>query len=380
MKKESEEKYTISEFKDIGDIKDVLNETPSCLKLLNKAGELITMNPKGLSLIEADSLESVVGCSVYDLVEESYREEFKEFNEKVCSGHKGSLVFEIIGLKGTKRWMETYASPFTLSNGDKGHIAITNDITEKIKAEQENLIKEKALAESSRLSSLGQFVGGVAHEINNPLTIVTTSTSYLKLYLKKHDSIDKDLFLKTLDQIEETAIRMAEIVNNLKSFSRSPKEEDRGLNNLKSIVEGTINLSRNKFKLKGIEIRENYMDCQVNCNPTQLAQVIINLINNATDALENETNAWIEITISEINDNGVRVSVKDSGDRIPNELVDKIMEPFFTTKSFGKGTGLGLSISRNIINDHGGKLYYNKEANNCEFVFELPRSNNSNEK
>lgn len=118
------------------------------------------MNSKGLALIEAEDMESVRGANVYDIVEESHRERFREFNEKICSGQKGTLVFEIVGLQGARRWMETHAAPYYLANGEVAHIAITNDIADKVVAEKELLQQRQALASSARLASIGQFVGG----------------------------------------------------------------------------------------------------------------------------------------------------------------------------------------------------------------------------
>lgn len=119
----------------------MINNSPSCLKLISAKGELIMMNKTGLDLIEAEDMESVFGADVYSIVEESHRQKFINFNERVCNGASGRLIFEIIGLKGTRRWMETHASPYMLPNGKIAQIAITNDITElKVKKELDELI------------------------------------------------------------------------------------------------------------------------------------------------------------------------------------------------------------------------------------------------
>ncbi|PIP89931.1 MAG: hypothetical protein COW01_00465 [Bdellovibrionales bacterium CG12_big_fil_rev_8_21_14_0_65_38_15] len=121
----------------------MINQSPSCLKIISANGELIMMNKTGLDLIEAEDMESVFGADVYLIVEESHREKFKKFNEEICNGKSGRLTFEIIGLKGTHRWMETHASPYMLPNGKIAHISITNDITElKIKRDIEEIITD----------------------------------------------------------------------------------------------------------------------------------------------------------------------------------------------------------------------------------------------
>jgi PAS domain S-box-containing protein len=110
-------------------LNDLVNQTPSCLKIIDSEGRLIHMNQKGLSLIEAESLESVYLAEVYSIIHPDDQEKFIEFNKNICSGGSGRLIFKIIGLKGTVRCMETYASPIELEDGRVGHIAITNDIT-----------------------------------------------------------------------------------------------------------------------------------------------------------------------------------------------------------------------------------------------------------
>lgn len=131
------------EGKSLSQLQKMIENTPLCLKIISKSGSLVDMNPQGIELIEAPDLKSVIGADVYELVEENHREKFKEFNEKICSGESGHLIFEIIGLEGTRRWMETFAAPFELENGEVGHIAITNDITkEKKKSELSEFISD----------------------------------------------------------------------------------------------------------------------------------------------------------------------------------------------------------------------------------------------
>ena len=118
-------------------LREMIAATPSCLKIVDEEGRLLAMNPQGIQLIEAPDEDSVVGVDVYSLVQEDLRERFIELNRKVCSGQNGHLIFEIIGLEGTKRWMETHAAPYALTNGEYAQIAITNDITEKVGRERD---------------------------------------------------------------------------------------------------------------------------------------------------------------------------------------------------------------------------------------------------
>lgn len=127
------------------EVKNFINQTPSCLKVIDNQGRLLNMNDKGLSLIEAENIDSVFLADVYEIVHPEYRKEFISFNEKICNGGSGSLIFKIVGLKGTVRWMETYASPIKLEDGSTGHIAITNDITavQKVRSLNEKILELK---------------------------------------------------------------------------------------------------------------------------------------------------------------------------------------------------------------------------------------------
>ena len=170
----------------------MINNSPSCLKLISSKGELIMMNKTGLDLIESPDMESVLGADVYSIVEESHRTKFIEFNELICSGKSGNLVFEIVGLKGTKRWMETYASPYVLENGKIAHIAITNDITElKNKRDLDKIIskiREKFIEYNKAPKSFYEYINDKMIECFNAEygfvaeVIKDEDKTYLKTY------------------------------------------------------------------------------------------------------------------------------------------------------------------------------------------------------
>ena len=356
---------------DLISISEMFESTPSCLKVVSANGLLLHMNPRGLALIEADDMPSVYKANVYELVEESHRRKFIQFNQSVCAGNKEFLVFEIIGLKGGRHWMESYAAPYVLANGEVAHIAITNDITDKVAAENEILEQRQALENSSRLASLGQFVGGIAHEINNPLAIISGKLTLLDISLEDN-TFDKQVFKERLAEVIDTTDRISQIIHNLKTFSRDPGKDHLELYDISEIIKETLSLCAEKLRLSDIDI-EIQIDpgLQVVCQKVQISQVLMNLLNNAFDAIVDEKNKWIEIHGYRYC-NVVRVSVTDSGEGIPEEIVGQIFDPFYTTKDLGRGTGLGLSISSSILLQHGGRLYYDNDHSNTRFIIELP--------
>lgn len=356
------------------DFTTILDSTPSCLKILTKDGSLLKMNSVGLSLIEAPNFESVMGASVYDLVIEEHRDLYIAFNERICSGKEESLIFNIIGLNGTERIMETYARPYKLTNGETAQLAITNDITKRINAEKDLIKNKQALEEASRLAAIGEFAAGIAHEINNPLAIIYGKAQLLDIQLKKlvdieHNNIEP--IVNTLNSITETIIHTSDIINNLKTFSRAPEYNQLEWSNLQSNVNNALKMCSKKCADFNIEIILNVdPEIEVTCSPVGLSQVILNLINNSFDAIKEKESKWLKIE-SMVSNKKVQLAVTDSGNGINPELKTKILQPFFTTKEPGKGTGLGLSISANSMEKMNAQLFLNDKVDNTQFILEF---------
>jgi signal transduction histidine kinase len=226
--------------------------------------------------------------------------------------------------------------------------------------------------QASKLSSLGEMAGGIAHEINNPLTIISAlATRTKKNLLDKNVPIEKSF--ENLDKIIVTVDRIAKIIKGLRAFSRDSNGEAFKYKKVSEIVEMTLELCQERFRDNGIEIKQ-YLnpDVEVHCREIQIVQVLVNLLSNSLDAISEQPVKWIEISVSDLGGT-VMIRVKDSGKGIHQNVVDQIMLPFFTTKEVGKGTGLGLSISKGIIEAHEGRFYYELYENHTSFVLELKK-------
>lgn len=352
-------------------LSSALDSTPACLKLINSNAELLRMNRAGLDFIEADDFESVHKANVYDLISPEFREEFKAFNERICSGEKGSMVFEQIGLKGTKRWMETYAAPLTRDCGEVIHIAITNDITEKIERENEIKQQEQKLLEAARLTGLGEFAGGIAHEINNPLAIILAKSELLNEHLS-NEEFDKKYVKSSLTTIQDTVLRISEIITTLKTFSRDPKNDVFKPESLNEIIDEAIKLCGERFMLNNVTIKNNLKDSvTIKCQKVAIAQAIMNLLNNSFDSIDKSKGGKISLESEEV-DGSLLVSVIDNGRGVPQEIRQSLMNPFFTTKAPGEGTGLGLTIVNNVMTRHNGRVHYDEHHPNTKFTLEFP--------
>jgi two-component system NtrC family sensor kinase len=226
------------------------------------------------------------------------------------------------------------------------------------------------LVQSEKLSGIGEFVAGVAHELNNPLTTVMGFSDLLKL----SDSDPKHQ--RHLDLIQKSALRCQKIVQNLLSFARRHPPECK-LTSLNELIEGAVEFLHYQLRTSNIEVRmqlsPNLPKTMV--DPHQVQQVFLNIINNARQAIEsNQTNGLIRIT-TELCGHNIRVTLQDNGPGISDENLSKVFDPFFTTKEVGKGTGLGLSLCYGIIKEHAGSITVrSKFGQGATFVVELPLS------
>ncbi|MCM2352026.1 MAG: ATP-binding protein [Pseudobdellovibrio sp.] len=234
--------------------------------------------------------------------------------------------------------------------------------------------QQESLALSSKMSALGEMAGGVAHEINTPLAIIQMRTD-LMLESLTEENLDKETLKTSLIAIDVTVKRIGQIVKALRSFSRDGSKDAPALYPVYRIIEETFGLCRERFANHGINLECSAVDktVQLNCRPGEVSQVLLNLLNNAYDAIQELDVKWVKVEAYK-NQDGIFLSVSDSGSGIPLEIQTKMMQPFFTTKEIGKGTGLGLSISRGFIENHGGKLTIDNAVGHTKFVLSFPAS------
>ena len=315
-------------------------------------------------------------------------------------------------------YMITYAAALLIGIGYLGIriVAANEELEQRVNERTRELSdalqhlkeSEAQLIQSEKMSSLGQMVAGVAHEINTPLAYVKNSLSAVSQSLPQItssiDSCGKLLallnnpdvqpdelnrqFMQTaglLEQIDQQGAlaelgglvndgiygteQVSEIVANLKDFSRLDRSKTSSFN-LNDGLNSTLGLARHL--LKSIKVNKNFGEIpDIQCAPSQINQVFLNLITNAAQALPNGSG---EITLTSHSDgNGVTIEVRDNGSGIAPEVLPKIFDPFFTTKEIGKGTGLGLSISYQIIKDHGGRIdVESQKGQGTRFTIWLP--------
>ncbi|MEO1372895.1 MAG: GAF domain-containing protein [Cyanobacteria bacterium J06635_10] len=319
---------------------------------------------------------------------------------------------------GPREWQD-FEVQFLQQISEQMSVALQqSDLLNQVKSQAEELKKtlvdlqetQTQLVQTEKMSSLGQLVAGIAHEINNPVNFIYANLSHLKEYsdnlllvLNSYQEYCTNPPAELQELLEEADIeyiaedlpklcsslsvgtkRIQSIVSSLRSFSRLDEAEMKSVD-IHDGIEGTLLILQHRLKTDAskvrIEIIKEYGDLPlVECYAGQLNQVFMNLLANAIDELqsfkfssEEDNLKTIKIITEYLEPNSAKISIKDDGNGIKHEILDKLFDPFFTTKPIGKGTGLGLSISYKIIQKHGGKLYCKSEPGaGAEFIIELP--------
>lgn len=230
------------------------------------------------------------------------------------------------------------------------------------------------LAQASRLSSLGAMAGGIAHEINNPVTIIMGMLKIVIKELASDKPLDRVKMGGTLEKARQYTERISKIVKGIRALSRDGSRDPFIQSKVQDIIDNTFGLCEASIQTNSIQLSYDLEDpnMSLDCRPVQISQVLLNLINNSLDAIGDRKDPWIHVAVKKINDEVVEFSVTDCGDGIPEDIAFQLMQPFFTTKGAGKGTGLGLSISQEIIKAHSGKLTLDREFANTRFYFQIP--------
>lgn len=337
-------------------LESIIEAEPECVKLVDKDGTLLDMNQAGLRMIAAKDRDQAIGQNTYDLIAPEDRERFVQFNEDVCNGIGGNLSFDVIDFDGARHQMETTAVPLpSTSGGELLHLAITRNVTERRKLEEQ-------LVQAQKMEAIGQLAGGVAHDFNNLLTAIIGTSELAMHDVDKGSAISNDL-----EQIHSTGERAARLTKKLLAFARRHVVQLEVL----SVTDMVANLREMLERLLG-EAFELHLALDEKARPIQadrgnIEQVLLNLAVNARDAVAPSGTIWIEVAEDTVSDSEsaaigcasgdyVVLSVTDDGPGIASEHLPHIFDPFFTTKPAGSGTGLGLATCYGIVKQLGGAI------------------------
>lgn len=355
-----------------------------------KKGQIVSIGKENpLILWFKDYKESLVYEEINRKVQENFEPIFKELEEQMRFLNAtvivpGFLEDRLIGLLvlGDKRSGKIYSSEdlntFSLL-ANQAALAIENallyeNIEGQVRQRTKELIEvQKQLVQAEKLATMGTLAGGVAHEINNPLTAILTNVQMLLA----SDTIDDKLDRESLELIEEATKRCRTIVQKLIAYAKKPLGTvEVSRINLLNVINKVISFFGYQLEQDNIkvifEIKEN--DFMVMGNQNELEQVLTNIVLNARDAIKRiKKSGDIYISLLKSED-WIKIVIKDGGAGIPKDIISKIFDPFFTTKEVGKGLGLGLSICQAIVEKHNGLISVQSEVNKgSTFTIQLPK-------
>lgn len=376
--------HAVTSFADITEeifAKQIVEEKSSSLRsILDTVPQMIGLWSVDLFIINSNigysqffnkSPEQIVGMHIEELFGKELFEKNYPFIQRALKGERVSFERVSVSQDNQTRHLLVQYVPNFEGDSVVSFLSVVTDMTDLKNLEESKKVLEAQVAESAKLAVLGEMAAGVAHEINNPLAIIMGKTEQLTRKIDE-GTLEKQTALKHLKTIDDTTNRIARIVKALKTYSRDAEKDPFIPSKVSDILNDTLELCNERFKKYGVAIKINCEnDLQINARPTQISQVLMNLITNSFDAISNLNEKWIEIKSFKIN-NSIEILIVDSGPGIKKEISSKMMNPFFTTKEVGKGTGLGLSISSGIINSHGGHLAYVDAATNTTFKITLP--------
>ncbi|ADO72966.1 Sensor protein [Stigmatella aurantiaca DW4/3-1] len=336
----------------------LIERSPDAI-VVHREGQLVFINPAGVSMLGYERAEELQGRSMDALIPSSEEEETLT---GVPANATAASEVEWLHRSGRKVLGEVVAFPLVF-DGKPAVVSIVRDVTER-KAVQTRL------QAADRMVSLGTLAAGVAHEINNPLSFMLSNLRFiddeLRTLMEEGQSLSGERGKEVWEALQETLVggnRVNDIVRDLKTFARS-NEERQGQVNVHAVLDLCANIARSELRHRARLVKDYGTIPLVLANESRLGQVFLNLIVNAAQAIPEgsdvKTNE-VRITTTQDAQGWAVVAVKDSGVGIPPENLARLFDPFFTTKPAGVGTGLGLSICHGIIVALGGRITVESE-------------------
>ena len=344
----------------------------------NIPNPVFVLNMDTLEILDCNgSVESVYGYNKDDIIHTSFlelfREEERDHYEKSIKSSTVINQARQFSANGDPLFVNVRISPSDYPGG-KVLLVTTSDITKRLETEQQ-------LIQASKMATLGEMATGVAHELNQPLSVIKTASRFFMRKIDRKEKIEDEVMSTMAGEIDSYVDRATKIINHMRQFGRQ-SDVTLAKVQVNNMLERALEILGQQLKVRGIEI---VLDLSpdlplILADPDRLEQVFINLLINARDAIDEKWQAHSvqkgekKITLKTRYDSeAITVEVSDSGPGIPGSMLERIFEPFFTTKKVGQGTGLGLSISYGIIKDCKGNIQaVSQENKGATFIIHFP--------
>lgn len=324
---------------------------------------IIESSLSAIAVVASDGTVLTANRAFWDLVgvdhsDDTISELFPPYDELRRSAAGRMLATHFINRNGVEKEVTVTASPLSSDVADGARVLVIGDVSDRVRLERE-------LQDKERLASLGLLAAGVAHEVNTPLTGIS---SYAQLLLA--ETPQNDPKYRLLKKMEQQSFRASHLVNNLLDLIAN-RPRSREIVQIDELVSSTVTLHEDLLRAKRIRTHLSLIPARVRGNFHDLQQVLTNVLLNARDAVEDDGNIWISV-IEE--GDRVVIRVKDDGKGIAPQMIGRIFEPLVTTKRGQGGTGLGLAISRRILNASDGDISaQSTPGEGAEFSITLPR-------
>jgi len=350
-------------------IRDLFEKSPIGLNLCRMDGLWVQSNPAFLDMIGYSREEADNGLTYWQLTPRSYdADEAVQLEQLRTTRRYGPYEKEFIQKSG--RHIPVRLNGFLVERDGETYIwSIIEDLTAQ--RELENAVERERIKaiQTAKLATLGELAASIAHEINNPLQIIEAYAYMIGTMIEKGETADATAGLRA---IREATARAASIVSGLKRYARKSALEPERFD-LARLVDDTVALWRLRVRSESVDLQVSLTSVSVVGRPLEISQVVLNLLNNAFDAIKSAKESKVRVSVESSADRAW-VAVENSGPRIPDAIAEEIFRAFFTTKPSGEGTGLGLSISREIVERYGGTLTLDRSTAMTRFVIELPKA------
>ncbi|MCI5105896.1 MAG: response regulator [Pseudomonadales bacterium] len=356
-------------------LQNILDNLREGVLLVDSDGRVVESNKAAEAMFAYDA-EQFQGLYLPSLVQKAGYSDYGELLMDVSRHSQTGLRCQASRTNGSSFLVELSVSPFTAQRLDQTLWTI-RDLSEQEEVERQRHELEEQLRQSQKMEAIGTLAGGIAHDFNNILAGINGFAELALVNEQQGKSTEKNI-----NQILRASNKAAQLVQRILTFSRKQKE-NRQLFNLADVASESVDLVRQTIPAS-IEVNADLGDqaYPIFGDESMMHQVLMNLFTNAAGALKNEPGE-IRLTMQVIassqssrearsSKSRVRIVVEDSGPGIPESILPRIFEPYFTTKEQGEGTGIGLAMVHSIINSHGGKIKAENSGRGARFVIDLP--------
>jgi PAS domain S-box-containing protein len=353
--------------------KTILGKMVEGVVVFNVVGKIIEHNAaflKVFELTDKDLRDDQVINKTLSIIDQHNNQYPLEHLFKVCQDAPFyGREFSLLNSNKKLKYLSANCSRIDIGK-DFFFILTANDITEKIESEKQLNAQKELSQQNAKLASIGELAAGVGHEINNPLAIIS---GQLELIKKDIAAISNNTKIEErFSKISKSIQRISNITKGLRTFARADSVDNLYFD-FSELLQETINMLQEIYAKEGVEIKTHIeREIFTFANYGRIQQVIVNLLNNAKDAVAESSEKKIEVKLSTSNEK-IHFSIQDTGCGIPYEIQNKIFEPFFTTKEVSKGTGIGLALVNSIVKEHLGEItVISKVGEGAHFKIILP--------